>query len=276
MSASSRQNCYLLLGPDRERKRQRLSQLTQALQVHLLDQQRVPASALPSMNIGALLRQHPLASRLRLVVIEDAQKIAAAQAALMQAQWAAAAHVACLVLLIDGELTAHLRALAEQGTVERFGLAAPVAKPFALVEAIARRDTAAALEAMHEQLRDGKEEVELVGLLVWQLQRWLSVQRGLEAGWSGERAASLAGIKPWQTARVLEEAAQWPIERLSHLLQQCWDVDVGIKTGKLAPRVALEALLVRMCLSRPEGRDVPPAPSGRAAAQSGSRSSGGA
>lgn len=243
-----------MLGSDRERKRQRLSQLAQTLGVHLLDQQRVAASSLPSMNVGALLRQHPVASRLRLVVIEDAHRMSAAQAALVHAHLAAAAQVACLVLLVEGpdgmSIGAHhpLQALASAGTVERFE-AAPSGspKPFALVEAIARRDTASALEALHEQLREGKEEVEVVGLLVWQLQRWVNAQRGLEAGWSGERLASLTGLKPWQLARGLEDAARWPLERLHQLLQQCWDVDMGIKTGKLLPRVALEALVVQMC-----------------------------
>ena len=99
------------------------------------------------------------------------------------------------------------------------------------------------------------------------MHRWLSGQRGLEAGWSGERLAELAGIKSWQLARTVEEAARWPVEQLSQLLQECWNVDVGIKTGKLVPRVALEALLVQMCV---------PSRSARDAAQSGFRSSGGA
>lgn len=257
-----------------------MAQLTKALGVHLLDQQRLSASALASLNVGALLRQHPSAGPLRLVVIDDAHKTPAAQAARLAESLAASAGVACLVLLVDGpdgmSIGAQhpLRELAARATVERFDAAGPsgAPKPFALVEAIARRDTGSALEAMHRQLREGKEEVELVGLLVWQLNRWLSLRRGVEAGWSGARLAELAGVKDWQLERAVQESAAWPAERLAHLLQECWNVDVGIKTGKLVPRVALEALLVQVCLPRAEARGRSPSRSGSAAARPASRS----
>lgn len=269
-----------MLGPDRERKRQRIAQLSQALGVHLLDQQRVTAASLSSMNIGALLRQHPSAGPVRLVVIDDAHKIPAAHAAVIESCLDAASTVACVVLLVDGpdgmSIGAPLRKLAARASVERFDAAQASARPFALVDAVSRGDAAAALGAMHEQLREGKEEVELVGLLVWQLHRWLTVKRGLETGWPVGRVAELAGIKDWQVERTVQDASAWTSERLSQLLQECWNVDVGIKTGKLVPRVALEALLVRVCLSRPAGRDGPPSLSSRAVSPPASRSSGGA
>ena len=247
--------CYLLVGADRARKRQRVAQLAQTFQVALLDRHHVSAAEVSAAELAALAREHPAASPVRLLVIEEAQRLDRACLALVTEQWEGLTQVACLILLVDGEpASAHpLAALARSVVVERFEIVggAPGAQRFALVEAIARRDVAAACRAMQEQLALGKDVTDLVGMLVWQLSRWLTVRRCLEAAMPQERMRAAAGLEPWQLQRVLQDVADRSSTHLRQLLERCWEVDVAIKTGRTVPRVALEALVVACCLPRP-------------------------
>lgn len=118
---------------------------------------------------------------------------------------------------------------------------------FALVEAIGRRQTALALRIAHEQLVAGKDVLELLGMIGWQLQRWVTVGRLLTARMSKPRIESLTGIKAWQLDRVQSELAGRDATVLGDLLGACLALDVGLKTGRVAPRVGLDALIVRLC-----------------------------
>jgi len=134
----------------------------------------------------------------------------------------------------------------------RVFLRVPVTKSqFALVDAIAKRDVATALQAVQEQLAAGKEVLELLGLLVWQLQRWLTVGQWMEAGIPPDGIAQRSGLRPWQLERMQRELADRPVDSLRWALQRCWELDVAAKSGRVpSPRVALEQLIVALCLPR--------------------------
>ena len=248
--------CYLFLGPDRSRKRQRITQLIEALGISPLDHHEISAAEWSSSRLLALAREHPAASPVRLIVIDDAHRLDGACLSVLTEQLEVLTQLACLVLLVETELPAHhpLTTLASRVTVEPFaGLSSPDARAtrFAAIEAVARRDVAAALHAVHEHLASGKEIVELVGLLVWQLQRWLTVSHLLEAGVERERIETLTGLRAWQLERVLAELAGRPPAVLRQALRRCWELDVATKTGRTIPRLALEELIVELCLPRP-------------------------
>ena len=124
---------------------------------------------------------------------------------------------------------------------------APAAKPFALTEALGRRDAGTALSAMRDQLVGGKEPLELLGLVAWQLQRWVVVRRLLDAGVAAERVGELTGLKPWQVERIRSEVARRPLETLDDLLERCWRLDVDAKSGRAIPELALEQLVLEVC-----------------------------
>ena len=244
---------YLFLGSDRSRKRERLTQLTELLGINLLDRHDISAHGVSPSHLLALAREHPVASPVRLVVVDDAQRLDGACVTALTKQLELLTQVACLVLLVDGDLpTTHpLAALTTQVVVERFDRPSPEPNRFAFVNAIARRDVGAALQAVQEHLTSGKEIVELLGLLVWQLQRWLTVNHLLEAGLAPERVEALTGLRAWQLQRTSAELAGRPTAVLRQILRRCWELDVAAKTGRTIPRMALEGLVVELCLPRP-------------------------
>lgn len=127
------------------------------------------------------------------------------------------------------------------------GRTEPAVKPFALSEAIARRDGAGALKAMDEQLASGRDILELLGLVAWQLQRWLAIGRLAQAGVPAERIAAALKMQTWQLARSQAELRTRRLDQLQEWLEVCWRIDTSIKSGRTIPRLALESLVLEMC-----------------------------
>lgn len=210
-------------------------------------------------GLGTLIRELPASARARLIIIDDAQRLNAACLALLE-RHAASLATSCVILLVDEPLSAKhpLMALKAHATVERFekpfdAEASESGKgAFGLVEAIGRRDAAAALQVIHEQVAAGKEVVELMGLLVWQLQRWLAVSRLVDAGVARDRIGLIAGLKPWQVSRVLAELKGRSTASLKAALDRCLELDTAVKTGRVPPRTALEGWVVELTLGGAE------------------------
>ena len=259
--AASACGLFLFLGPDRARKHQRLAQLRQSLTVHALDSHELNARQLAPADLGTLIREYPTASPARLIVVEEAHRLSPACLKVLEAHHEVLKHVACVVLLSEAPLEAShpLLSLKPYATVESFEEPgrSKSSGAFALLEAVARRDAAVALRLMQDQLAEGKEVVELFGLIGWQLQRWLTVSHLADAGMAPPRIAAVTGWSPWQVDRIRTELAGRRTEGLARLAKRCWEADVEVKTGQTIPRMALERLIVELCLPRPEGRGLP-------------------
>ena len=249
---------HLFLGPDRPRKLQRVRELEGALGIQPLDRHQVDAAALTASTLVALCRQQPAASRVRLVIVDEAHRLDGASIDGLLEHAEAIEAAACVVLLVDAELSVRhpLSRLLQHERVrmERFAGGTPSApKPFALTDALGSADAAHALAAAREQLAAGKEPLELLGLVAWQLNRWVTVKRLVGAGYGAERLASVTGFHSWQVQRLQSEVARRPLESLQRLLSRCWQLDVDAKRGRHIPELALEQLVVEVCLSEAGG-----------------------
>lgn len=119
---------------------------------------------------------------------------------------------------------------------------------FALANALGRRDVTAALEALDEELMRGREPLEMLGMLGWQLQRWLTVARAREAGLSSAHVATRSGIPSAQVDRILRQLRGRSAESLHQALEACWKLDCSAKRGAAAlVRMELEHLIVQVC-----------------------------
>lgn len=240
----------LLLGPDRPRKLQRIQALARELQVAPLDRHDLDATRITPAELVTLCRQQPALSVVQLIVVDQAHRLArdaierlAAQAQLIQ-------QVACVVLVTDVELpkTSPLAQASSPWTTELFpARETPHTRPFALIDAIAAHDAARALSVLREQLRLRKDVLELYGLLSWQIQRWLTAKRLVEQGESLAEVAHALSLRAWQVARLQTELAHWSLGALQRHAQRCWEVERGIKRGRIAGELALEVLVLELC-----------------------------
>lgn len=249
---------YLFLGPDRARKLQRIQELERALQVDALDRHHVDGADISAADLVALCRQRPSVSAVRLIVVDQAHRIPRDGIEALLGYAGLIAETACVVLLIEVELSAR-HALASSGrgtgrtadgpvTVERFpGRDLSATKPFALVDALGSRDVRGALVAVQDQLAAGKDPLELFAQVSWQLQRWVTVKRLVETGASLERIAATAGMRPWQVERVQAELRGRSLRALEELLMRCWQLEADVKTGRAMPWLAVEQLVMEIC-----------------------------
>ena len=253
MGFSTGAGLLLFLGPDRARKLQRLSELERALRVQPLDRHHVDGGTVGAAPLLALCRQQPAESPVRLIAVDEAQRLEVLAIEALIQHAGVIAKNACVVLLVEAELGARhalTRTLGQERvfSVEEFpAREAPAAKPFALTESLGRRDAGTALSAVRDQLMAGKEPLELFGLVAWQLQRWVGVRRLLDAGTPLAQIAAMTGMKPWQVERIRAEISRRSLASLQELLARCWELDVSAKTGRAIPGLALEQIVLEVC-----------------------------
>ena len=245
---------HLFLGPDRARKLTRIQEFERTLRVGPMDRHDVEGSAVRPAELVALCRQRPAESAARLIIVDRAQRLSADTVRALWHHAEAIAQTACVVLLAEEDVSSRHPLAPSQHpehapmTVEQFP-ARDVAtvKPFALIDALGRCDVAAALSAVHDQLMNGKEPLELLGLVAWQLQRWVTVRRLMDAGHTTAHIADVAGLRPWQAQRLQTEVEARPLEVLDALLQRCWQLDSDAKRSAVMPRLAVEQLVLEIC-----------------------------
>ncbi len=248
-SARARGGLHLWLGPDRPRKLERLLELERTLMISPLDRHQVNAAEVSPPELLALCRQQPAASPVRFIVVDQAQRLDGPPVEALVGLGGLIASTACVVLLVEVELSVR-HALSRAGaalTVERFmGREAPPLKPFALTDALGVRDVAGALNAVRDQLMGGRDAVDVLGLIAWQVQRWVLVKRLTAAGLSADGISSVTGLRAWQVQRLQSEVAQRPLDALQWALARCWQLDVETKSGRHVPDLAVEQLVVEL------------------------------
>ena len=242
---------WLWVGPDRPSKLQRIREREAAGPIHVFDRHQVNAASSDFASLLALTRQQPAASPVRLIIVDEAQRLESAFVRTLLQQADVIARTACVVFLVEAELRPHHPLLQAGGaiTVTRFpGRERPATNPFAFTEALGTADHVHALIAMRQQRAAGREAVELLGLIAWQLQQWLLVKRVARQGYTDEQVESLSGLRPWRLERLQFEARGRSLESLQRSLTRCWQLDVEAKSGRTVPELALEALVIELCL----------------------------
>lgn len=241
---------YLFLGPDRAKKFQRVQELDRSLKVSPLDRHQLEGGAVDADELLLLVRQAPAASGCRLVVVDQANKLRQDAAAGLFALAGRGGLPNCVVLLAEAEPGAK-SALAKPGeaaVVERFPLRNTEAvKPFALTDALGTRETATALGALRDQLTAGKDPLEILGLIAWQLNRWMAVKRLAGTAYSVEQMTAVTGMHAWQVQRIQSEVGRRSLESLQRLLSRCWRLEMDAKRGRTLPELAVEQLIVEIC-----------------------------
>jgi DNA polymerase III delta subunit len=259
----------LWVGPDRARKLEQVRRVALELTVQALDLHRLDGGAMDPVSLMRWCRQQPAVSPLRLIVVDEAHRLDRACVEALVEQAAVIAKNARVILLVEAELPARhpLSQVGESPTlrfakrnmgdeplvaVAQFPGRGEVraAKPFALTDALGARDLPGAFAALQEQMAVGKEPLELVGLVGWQLGRWVTARRLLDEGKGMEGIASTTGWRLWYTQRLCGEVAHRPLRSLQRLLERCWQLDVDAKSGRLLPQMAVEQLVAEVCVTQ--------------------------
>jgi DNA polymerase-3 subunit delta len=117
-----------------------------------------------------------------------------------------------------------------------------------LADMLATRRRDAALEFLHNLLREGEEPIGLVGVLAW-MYRKLIEARDLPAHTSGFQAARTLGMRPDAAEAAVRNAHRIPKQDLIAGLIALADADNQLKSSNPNPRALMEFLIARLTSS---------------------------
>ncbi len=123
---------------------------------------------------------------------------------------------------------------------------------FAITDALAAQDIATASTYIREQIAGGLEEMYLLTMLLRQVRLLTQVRSYLShsAGAKREEIAKSLGIHPFVAQKTAAVAQKFPPRVLLALLDQLFETDRAIKTGRLTPQLAIERVLATVALEK--------------------------
>lgn len=116
------------------------------------------------------------------------------------------------------------------------------AKIFDMVDAIGQRRGPQAIRELHKLL-EKEEPLYVLSMIVRQFRLILQAKELLEARAGEGEISQTLGLHPFPTGKVCAQARNFSLPDLEHLYHRLLDYDADIKTGKVEPSIALDALI---------------------------------
>ena len=113
---------------------------------------------------------------------------------------------------------------------------------YAFTDAVGDRRLTVAMEALRRLFVQGDEPLVLFGALAAHVRRMIVARSAAEGGTQAVRDA--LGLPEWRAERLLRQARSYREEELISALSALAGADVDIKSGEVAPEVALERALI--------------------------------
>jgi DNA polymerase-3 subunit delta len=117
-------------------------------------------------------------------------------------------------------------------------------KVFDLTDALARRDTGAALRLLHELLANGESPLGIVALTAFQTRALMQVKLLTERGLGSYQIASTAGLAPFVVEKSLPLARRFTFAQLESAHRTLLGIDVALKRSRMTPELALDLLVL--------------------------------
>lgn len=123
---------------------------------------------------------------------------------------------------------------------------------FSLIDAVAERKLPRAQHALHELLKDGWAEPQILFRLSQQFRLLLLAKVLGQQKVSGQALMQRLGIRSeFPFKKTVQQARRYSVPSLENVLRRLLDTDVAVKTGRLHPDVALELLVTDLCRPTP-------------------------
>ena len=117
---------------------------------------------------------------------------------------------------------------------------------FDLLDAVASRSSAKALQALREVLRK-EPALKVLALLVRQVRLLLGCDALRRRGGNVAEAPSALGISPYEAQKVWQQSVRMSTKQLSKALAECLNTDLALKTGGGDPGLLLEIMIIKFC-----------------------------
>lgn len=124
------------------------------------------------------------------------------------------------------------------------------ASVFDMVDALGRRDGAAAMQLLHLRIEAGDHPLALQGMVARQIRILIQVKELAEGGADRSLIARKLGLHSFVVRKALEQERNFSMDRLVHIHQRLLEADVAIKTGLVDGILALDMMIARLSSDR--------------------------
>ncbi|MGB8644741.1 MAG: DNA polymerase III subunit delta [Anaerolineae bacterium] len=121
---------------------------------------------------------------------------------------------------------------------------------FELVDALGKRNTAAALDLLHNQLRHNAAPQYLLTMIVRQYRLLLQARDLAGRGMNEAQIRDQLGMHPFVLRKVLEQSRNYTVDQLERIYEKLLDVDLAMKTSRGDPVINLDVLAVEITKNR--------------------------
>lgn len=117
---------------------------------------------------------------------------------------------------------------------------------FKTIDALAQRQKASAFKFLHQNLEQGKSEIYLLGMLVYQFRNLLLLKDQLERGAPLPGLEKKLKLHPFVLRKTFALAKNFSLPALKKIYQRLSEIDYDIKTGRVEPRPALDLIVAEI------------------------------
>lgn len=114
-----------------------------------------------------------------------------------------------------------------------------------LIQALAQKDIQRSLATLHDLVeQSGRDFPSVLGLLHWQLRRFLDAKRWLAEGVPTQEVTFRLRLSGDRAAEFLRHLGRFSLEELEKILEGLFDLDWRLKTGRAEGRYEIEIWLI--------------------------------
>lgn len=118
---------------------------------------------------------------------------------------------------------------------------------FRFTDALGNKDFLRAIGILSALFKEGKEALQILGLILWHLWRIDKAKQMISNGKSKDDLSRELKINPYFLEDFIKQVKNFSIEELRRASQILLETDLNIKMGKIKPDLALELAVVKLC-----------------------------
>lgn len=115
---------------------------------------------------------------------------------------------------------------------------------FNLIDNIGLKNKSKSIFLLNSQVEKGLNENYILTMLAYQFRNLLRVKSLLEQGLSASAIISETKMHPFVVQKSVNQCRNFKLEDLKKIYGKLYDADVAIKTGRMAPRLVLDLLVL--------------------------------
>ncbi len=117
---------------------------------------------------------------------------------------------------------------------------------FKTIDALAARNKKQAIELLHEHIDKGDSPLYLLSMINFQFRNLLIIKDLIEKRKPFYAFSKETGLHPYVIKKSCNSAQKFTFQELKKIYQKIFQVDLGIKTGRIEPGVALDVFIAEI------------------------------